>query len=90
VSQSSECHEGVLVDILRPYSYRLGAAGFMTSKELRDAGYKANNGFHDQRTAMQWVRKNIGGFGGDPEEITTVGESAGGCGLATTIESGRY
>jgi carboxylesterase type B len=62
----------------------------MTSKELRDAGYKANNGFHDQRTAMQWVRKNIGGFGGDPEEITTVGESAGGCGLATTIESGRY
>lgn len=60
-------------------SYRLGAAGFMTSKELRDAGYKANNGFHDQRTALQWIRNNIGGFGGEPDEITTVGESAGGC-----------
>jgi carboxylesterase type B len=50
----------------------------MTSKELRDAGYKANNGFHDQRTAMRWIKKNIGGFGGDPDEVTTVGESAGG------------
>ncbi|KAL5401947.1 hypothetical protein PMIN03_011072 [Paraphaeosphaeria minitans] len=51
----------------------------MTSKELRSAGYKANNGFHDQRTALQWVRRYIGGFGGDPEEITVSGESAGGC-----------
>ncbi|KAF2281350.1 carboxylesteras-like protein [Westerdykella ornata] len=59
-------------------NYRLGAAGFMTSKELRDAGYKANNGFHDQRTALKWIRKFIGGFGGDPDEITVVGESAGG------------
>ncbi|KAH4057476.1 hypothetical protein HBI24_137270 [Parastagonospora nodorum] len=59
-------------------NYRLGAAGYMTSKELRDAGYKANNGFHDQRTALRWIRKNIAGFGGDPDEITTVGESAGG------------
>lgn len=60
-------------------SYRLGVAGFMTSKELRSAGYKANNGFHDQRTALQWIKKYIGGFGGDPDEITVSGESAGGC-----------
>ncbi|KAJ4345460.1 uncharacterized protein N0V89_011591 [Didymosphaeria variabile] len=59
-------------------NYRLGVTGFMTSKELRNAGYKANNGFHDQRTALQWVRKFIGGFGGDPDEITVSGESAGG------------
>jgi carboxylesterase type B len=51
----------------------------MTSKELREAGYKANNGFHDQRTAMKWIKNNIGDFGGNPDEITTVGESAGGC-----------
>jgi carboxylesterase type B len=50
----------------------------MTSKELREAGYRANNGFHDQRTAMQWIRNNVAGFGGDPDEITAVGESAGG------------
>jgi carboxylesterase type B len=51
----------------------------MTSAELRKAGYKANNGFHDQRAALQWVKKFIGGFGGDGKEITVVGESAGGC-----------
>ena len=51
----------------------------MTSKELRNAGYKANNGFHDARTALAWVKQFIGGFGGDPEEITVCGESAGGC-----------
>ena len=50
----------------------------MTSEELRKAGYKANNGFHDQRAALQWVKKFIGGFGGNADEITTVGESAGG------------
>ncbi|KAL5447662.1 hypothetical protein PMIN05_001957 [Paraphaeosphaeria minitans] len=59
-------------------NYRLGVTGFMTSKELRSYGYKANNGFHDQRTALQWVRKYICGFGGNPEEITVSGESAGG------------
>ncbi|KAH7124141.1 carboxylesterase-like protein [Dendryphion nanum] len=64
-------------------NYRLGVTGFMTSKELRAAGYKANNGFHDQRVALQWVKKFIGGFGGDPNEITVVGESAGG--LSATV-----
>lgn len=56
----------------------MGVTGFMTSAELRGAGYKANNGFHDQRSALQWVKKFVGGFGGNGEEITTVGESAGG------------
>ena len=51
----------------------------MTSKELRNAGYKANNGFHDQRIALRWIKQFIGGFGGDPNEITVSGESAGGC-----------
>ncbi|KAH8732619.1 carboxylesterase-like protein [Phaeosphaeriaceae sp. PMI808] len=59
-------------------NYRLGLPGFFTSKELRDAGYKANNGFHDQRTALHWVKQHISGFGGNPDQITTVGESAGG------------
>ncbi|KAF5844230.1 hypothetical protein GGP41_002800 [Bipolaris sorokiniana] len=58
-------------------NYRLGVTGFMTSAELRKAGYKANNGLHDQRTALQWVKKFIGGFGGDPNQITACGESAG-------------
>ncbi|KAL6703753.1 hypothetical protein ACN47E_009134 [Coniothyrium glycines] len=36
-------------------NYRLGVTGFMISKELRSQGYKANNGFHDRRTAMRWI-----------------------------------
>ncbi|KAF2791847.1 para-nitrobenzyl esterase [Melanomma pulvis-pyrius CBS 109.77] len=59
-------------------NYRLGVAGFLTSEELRKAGYKANNGFHDQRMALKWIQKFIGGFGGDADEVTVVGESAGG------------
>jgi hypothetical protein len=80
VLQSSESQKSsMLYEMLTIQSYRLGVTGFMTSAELRKAGYKANNGFHDQRVALQWIRKNIGGFGGNSDEITTVGESAGGC-----------
>lgn len=66
-------------------SYRLGITGFLTSKELRNAGYQANNGLHDQRVALQWIRKFIGGFGGDPSEMTCAGESAGGCTYAEEL-----
>ncbi|CBX95803.1 hypothetical protein IAQ61_004638 [Plenodomus lingam] len=59
-------------------NYRLGAPGFLTSEELRKAGYEPNNGLRDQRLALKWVKKFVGGFGGNPDEITTVGESAGG------------
>jgi carboxylesterase type B len=52
------------------FSYRLGLTGFLTSEELRRAGYKANNGFHDQRMALKWIQKFIGGFGGDRNEVT--------------------
>lgn len=59
-------------------NYRLGAAGFLTSPEMRAAGYRPNNGLTDQRTALRWVRKYIGGFGGDADNVTVMGESAGG------------
>lgn len=58
-------------------NYRVGALGFLTSPELRAAGYKANNGLRDQRTALRWIRENIGGFGGDADNITAMGQSAG-------------
>ncbi|KAF4458724.1 carboxylesterase, partial [Fusarium albosuccineum] len=63
-------------------NYRLGAAGFMASEELRQAGYDANRGLHDQRVALQWISKYISGFGGDPAKVTVSGESVGG--LSTT------
>ncbi|KAF2724447.1 carboxylesterase [Polychaeton citri CBS 116435] len=59
-------------------NYRLGAPGFLTSEELCKAGYKPNNALRDQRTALLWIQKYIADFGGDPKEVTLVGESAGG------------
>lgn len=58
-------------------SFRLGLPGFLTSAELRSAGYKPNNQLRDQRVAFDWLRRNIAGFGGAGEELTVAGESAG-------------
>ncbi|KAL1987849.1 hypothetical protein VTN96DRAFT_2252 [Rasamsonia emersonii] len=68
-------------------NYRLGVFGFLTSEELRNAGYKANNGFRDQKVAILWVRKHIQDFGGDPENITLAGMSAGGASVVQHIHS---
>lgn len=59
-------------------NYRLGAPGLLTSPEMRSAGYKTNNIFRDQHCALLWIEKYISGFGGDEENITLAGESAGG------------
>ncbi|KAK3072481.1 hypothetical protein LTR53_006733 [Teratosphaeriaceae sp. CCFEE 6253] len=58
-------------------NYRLGPPGLLTSKEMREHGYLPNNALRDQRVAIEWVRKYIAGFGGDPDNITLAGESAG-------------
>lgn len=58
-------------------SYRVGAPGFLCSSEMKAAGYKPNNGLEDQRIALRWIKRNIAGFGGDPERVTFLGESAG-------------
>ena len=59
-------------------NYRLGPMGFVCLPELKEeAGFTGNYGLHDQMTAMKWVRDNIAAFGGDPENITIMGQSAG-------------
>lgn len=61
-------------------NYRLGIFGFFAHPELSaDAPDHAggNQGFRDQIAALQWVKRNIAAFGGDPHQVTIAGESAG-------------
>ena len=59
-------------------NYRLGPMGFLTLPELKEeAGFTGNYGLFDQMTAIFWVKDNIAAFGGDPENITIMGQSAG-------------
>lgn len=58
--------------------YRLGPLGFAVLPELKEeAGHTGNYGLYDQLCALKWVRDNISAFGGDPEAITIMGQSAG-------------
>lgn len=58
-------------------NYRLGAFGFLAGTAFQKAG-DANAGLLDQHFALQWVQKHIAKFGGDPNNVTVIGESAGG------------
>ena len=58
--------------------YRLGVFGFLATEEMmEEEGTAGNFGLLDQIKALQWVRQNIENFGGDPDNITLIGESAG-------------
>ena len=62
-------------------AYRLGVLGFLHLSHLpdgKDYPDAQNLGLMDQLMALKWVHENIAGFGGDPENVTLMGESAGG------------
>jgi len=64
-------------------NYRLGPLGFLASKELAafNSSYNepvGNYGLHDQRQALLWIKTFMGGFGGDADNVTIYGTSAGG------------
>ena len=59
-------------------NYRLGPLGFLCLPELeKEAGKTGNYGLYDQLAAIRWVKDNIASFGGDPDNITVMGQSAG-------------
>ena len=78
-------------------NYRMSAFGFMAHPALSaesDRGVSGNYGILDHVAALEWVRDNIGGFGGDPDNVTIFGESAGGASiyalLATPLAEGLF
>lgn len=66
--------------VLVTINYRLGALGFLAHpllSEEADTKTSGNYGFLDQLLALKWVQENIQSFGGDPNNVTVFGESAG-------------
>lgn len=83
---SAFARDGVVLVTL---NYRLGIAGFLDLP-----GAPANRGLLDVVAALRWVRENIAGFGGDPDNVTLFGQSAGatvvGGVLATAEATGLF
>jgi len=66
--------------VLVTINYRLGAFGYMAHPALSSddpRGVSGNYGTLDQNAALEWVRDNISAYGGDPDNVTIFGESAG-------------
>jgi para-nitrobenzyl esterase len=80
--------QGVLVV---SFNYRLGRFGFFAHPQLSsvdaDHGLLGNYGLMDQIAALQWVQRNVAKFGGDPANVTIIGESAGGMSVHALMTS---
>ncbi len=68
-------------------NYRLGPLGFLCFDDLKghEPGFDDNLGIRDQVAAIEWVRENIAAFGGDPDNITLWGQSAGATSVLTLL-----
>jgi para-nitrobenzyl esterase len=74
-------HDVVVVTI----NYRLGVLGFLDLSEREGFEASANSGLLDQVRALEWVRDNIATFGGDADNVTIFGESAGAASVASLM-----
>lgn len=65
--------------------YRLGSFGWLDLSEVGGAASTANNGLLDMTAALKWVQENAAAFGGDPDNVTVAGESAGAIALGSLL-----
>ncbi len=84
------CYDGSLLAtrgdlIVVNVSYRLGILGYLPIEGVAPP----NLGLHDQRLALRFIRKEIAAFGGDPDRITVVGQSAGALSIAHLLGLAR-
>lgn len=80
-------HRGVVVVTI---NYRLGLMGYFAHPQLSQEsahGVSGNYGTQDQIAALHWVQENISAFGGNPDNVTIFGESAGGESVAHLLTS---
>jgi para-nitrobenzyl esterase len=66
-------------------NYRLGILGFMVNKAL--GPHSGDYGLQDQQAALRWVAQNIAAFGGNPRNVTIMGQSAGGASVCAQVAS---
>ncbi|KAH7305825.1 acetylcholinesterase [Stachybotrys elegans] len=72
-------------------SYRLNAFGFLPGREIAaDDMSDTNAGLRDQEYVLQWTRKYIRQFGGDPDKVTVWGQSAGGGSVLAQVIASRH
>jgi para-nitrobenzyl esterase len=69
------------------FNYRLGIFGFLAHPDLDSEAQSGNYGLQDQLAALRWVKTNIAGFGGDPDNVTVFGESAGAMAIGILMAS---
>jgi para-nitrobenzyl esterase len=93
VGESDDYDPGPLVArgvVVVTVNYRLGALGFLAHPALAaesPRGSSGNFGLLDQQAALRWVQRNIREIGGDPENVTIFGESAGGLSVHAQLVS---
>jgi len=76
--------------VLVGVNYRVGVLGFLAHPELTAESKhntSGNYGLLDQIAALRWVQDNIASFGGDPEQVTIYGQSAGGMSVSMVMQS---
>lgn len=94
--QGSNCESGVFLDshafgdanvISVSVNYRLGLLGFGHLTSPNEHNHSQNLGLKDLHLSLEWIQKNILNFGGDPSNVTLVGQSAGAVNIAALLAS---